>query len=180
MISLALLALALPNAALPQAAQSSSTGPEDTSLQEAPPARTAPVLAEALAAHPYFKTIRWSHHGDSPAFDLYVQTPTQLSEFYVSRLTKLYSPWIETLKANFETEYVVPGELVRRPTSGEGSVVPLSVMVLASTGDYLNYIKRAKIYGKHNDSAVYDAKLGLVVTFQDATESLPVHLRRGR
>lgn len=146
------------------AAASSLLLPAFGAGQEAP-AQAPATFEERLAQASAFQPVAFHPAVETHApFTIFAQRKLKEPFDPAIAADKAWGKWLKHLHARLDAEVVT--RLGREPREGHQQS-PL--LVLASQGDYINYLNRARPLGRFTrDISVYDEELGCAVTFKGA------------
>jgi hypothetical protein len=131
-------------------------------LRADPPEQTLWLLRHRLARSAYFSKITWTEDRSVPGIVFLVQRPARDVPDYAKNIARDCGPWLQKVQTLFDEQYAKPLKLERPPTR---AIWPIAI--LASEGDYRNFLRIHWNFGADVGFACYDLKLGLTVGYVD-------------
>jgi len=157
-------------------AEQARVAAEVARLEADPAARRLLKIERGLRRHPYFSKVELIPVRTHPPLILLVQRPQKAERDHVERVAASYAPWLREMMIIFQHEYARPLELAPRE---EPLLMPWAV--LASEGDWSNFLENTGDLEMDWQSAHYDTARHLGVTFEQrfAKKIPPAKKRRG-
>lgn len=129
------------------------------------------VMEGRISKHPYLRTLLYERVDKYPPFVFFIQKPPRAEASFVAANLAPYPKWMQRLELLFRTEYVEPLKLTTRAQPHS-----YGVFVLASSGDYLNFIEAKPVpsdgYGH------YDNGLDMVIAYRNPRSNQPARSKR--
>lgn len=137
-----------------------------------------PALARALAAHPYFARISYEFAGIAPYLFL-IQKPALEEPAYAARVAAHHALLLDPALEAFERLVIRPLGLIGRDLVRDPSAQFL-VVILASEGDYANYLAGIGGFPHHGVSSSYDPELDAAVLHESPSGTPRAPAERAR
>jgi hypothetical protein len=115
-----------------------------------------------LEQHPFFRRVAYTVDDEARPIVLLIQAASKDPEVHALRVARFYRSWLQRVAECFERDYVRQGGLKLRDDHGT-----YVFAILASKGDYDNYIRAVQEPGLYASRAHYDPELRIGVTYDD-------------